>query len=317
MSSPHFCPNCYHPQPGEFCPQCGQKQAELRMTVRQLFVEFLDDQFGVNRKLPKTLRLLLFKPGFLTAEYFEGRVQQYIPPLRLYLLTSIVFFALFLVGKSSGVSIENERRALQEEIARDTALQRRVQMGRQRGPMIGIRIDPTDTANWLANPDVNLGIPALDRAVARKLKQFAPFGEEEGTRRLVRSVIAEMPKVFFVLLPFYAFLLWLFFRKQRKYYVEHFITGLHLHAFGFLALLPLAVLDLPFLPRAASNVGDAISGFIILWIVVYTFLAMRRVYRQGRVVTGLKFFFLWILYSISFVFGIILSGVLALAFAAP
>jgi hypothetical protein len=315
MASAPFCPNCYHPGPGEYCPQCGQKQAERRMTVRQLLAEFLDDQFGVNRRLPKTLKLLMFKPGFLTAEYFDGRVQQYIPPLRLYLLTSLVFFALFLIGDSGGISVERERREFEEQLQRDTALQRRVQMSRQRGPMIGIRIDPTDTTNWLAQPDVNLGIPVLDRAAERKLKEYAVFGEEEGTRRLVRSVVTEMPKVFFILLPVYALLLWLFFRKQRRYYVEHFITGLHLHAFGFLALLPMALLDLPFLPAAASRIGDTLSGFLLLWIVVYIFLALRRVYRQGRLVTGVKYFFLWILYSVFFVFGIIMSGVLALTFS--
>lgn len=313
MATASFCPNCYQPNPGEYCPQCGQKQAERRVTLRALFSEFLDEQFGVNRRLPKTLRLLLFKPGVLTSEYFEGRVQQYIPPLRLYILTSLVFFALFIVSDSN-VDIHQERQEFQEQLQRDTTLQRRIQMNRQRGPMIGVRIDPTDTTNWLANPDVNLGIPALDRAAANRLRQFAVYGEVEGTRRLVRAVIAEMPKVFFLLLPLYAFLLWLFFRRQRRYYVEHFIMGLHLHAFGFLALIPLAFLDLPFMPEAVSNAGDFLSGFVLLWIVVYIFMALRRVYRQGRVRTGIKYFFLWILYSIFFVCGVILSGVLALAF---
>jgi hypothetical protein len=312
MATATFCPNCYHPDPGDYCPQCGQKQAERRMTVRQLGAEFLDDQFGVNRRLPKTLKLLLFKPGFLTAEYFDGRVQQYIPPLRLYLVTSLIFFALFLVGESGGVSIDRSREEFEQEMQRDTALQRRVQMGRQRGPMIGIRIDPTDTANWLANPQVRLGHPAMDRAAERKLKEFAVFGEEEGTRRLVRAVITEMPKVFFILLPLYALLLWLFFRKQRPYYVEHFVMGLHLHSFGFLALLILPVLDLPFMPSAASDVGEVLSGPIMLWIVIYIFLAMRRVYRQGRLVTGVKYFFLWFLYSCFFLVGLILSFALAL-----
>ena len=58
MSTATFCPNCYHPDPGEYCPQCGQYQAERRTTVRKLIAEFLDEQFGVNRRLPRTLKLL-------------------------------------------------------------------------------------------------------------------------------------------------------------------------------------------------------------------------------------------------------------------
>ena len=95
---------------------------------------------------------------------------------------------------------------------------------------------------------------------------------------------------------------------------SRFIMGLHLHSFGFLVLIPAAFLDLPFMPEVVSNAGDFLSGFVLLWIVVYIFLALRRVYRQGRVRTGIKYFFLWILYSVFFVVGIILSGVLALAF---
>ena len=310
--SPSFCPNCYHPNPGEYCPQCGQKQAERRTSVRELFKEFLDDQFGVNRRLPKTLRLLFFKPGFLTTEYFEGRVQQYIQPLRLYLLTSLVFFALFLMAEGN-VSMEAERAEFQRELESDTVLQRRIRASAQRGPMIGIRVDPTDSSNWLENPDVKLfGWDWFNRAANRRLREFAVYGEEEGTRRFVRQVITEMPKVFFMLLPVYAFLLWLFFRRQRRYYVEHFVMGLHLHAFAFLAMLPLPLFDFGFLPKWVTAVGEFVSPFILLWIFIYIYFALRRVYGQSWLMTGMKYFVLWMLYFLFFSVGVVLSGVLAL-----
>src|SRR5688500_14178560 len=108
---------------------------------------------------------MLFKPGFLTAESFEGRVQQYVPPLRLARVTSLVFFALFLATDSANVSVKRERSECHEELQRDTALQRRVQTGRARGPMIGVTIDPADTTNWLEHPDVNLfGIERFNQA---------------------------------------------------------------------------------------------------------------------------------------------------------
>jgi hypothetical protein len=311
------CPNCNHPNPGEYCPQCGQKQTVRRTSVRQLLADFLDEQFGVNRRLPKTIKLLLFKPGYLTNEYFEDRVQQYIPPLRLYLLTSLAFFAVFLTTRSANVSIERARKDMQAEIRADTALQRRIKTSRNRGPLvIGIQIDPTDTTNWLEHPDANLlGIERFNRIANQRIKQFAVYGEEEGTRRFVRSIVSEMPKVFFILLPLYAFLLWVFFRKQRKYYVEHFIMGLHLHAFGFLALMLLPLLDMPFLPRWGKGVADVLSPFIMLWVLFYIFFALRRVYGQGWLITGLKYFFLLILYSVFFGVGVVLSGVLALTVA--
>ena len=305
-----FCPNCFHPEPGEYCPHCGQKQVERRASVRQLVEEFLDEQFGINRRLPRTLKPLLFKPGFLTREYFEGRVQQYIPPLRLYLVTSVLFFALFILGESSGIEIERAGEEARAELRADTALQRNVRSSR--GPVIGIRLDASDTANYLANPDVGLGNERLNAAVEAKLQEYAVYGEVEGTRRLIREVLSAMPTVVFFLLPVFAFLLWLFFRRQRRYYVEHFVFALHLHAFAFLAMLPMPLLDLPFLPKWASDFGEALSGFLMLWVFAYVFFAMRRVYGQRKLMIALKYFFLWILYFTVLGIGIVFGGVAAL-----
>jgi uncharacterized protein DUF3667 len=44
-----------------------------------------------------TLRLLLFRPGALTAEYFLGRRARYLAPLRLYLTSTLLFFFLISV----------------------------------------------------------------------------------------------------------------------------------------------------------------------------------------------------------------------------
>jgi hypothetical protein len=36
----------------------------------------------------------MIKPGLLTREYFAGRRNAYLPPIRLYLIISVVFFLL-------------------------------------------------------------------------------------------------------------------------------------------------------------------------------------------------------------------------------
>src|SRR5688572_8896741 len=138
MSAASFCPNCYYPNPGEYCPQCGQYQAERRTTVRKLIAEFFDEQFGVNARLPRTLKLLMFRPGQLTTGYFEGRIQQYISPFRLYLLSSIAFFAVFSMAQSSTVSIERAAEEVRQEIGTDTAKLRRIRASAGRGTHVGI-----------------------------------------------------------------------------------------------------------------------------------------------------------------------------------
>jgi hypothetical protein len=48
----------------------------------------------LDSRVWRTVRLLVRKPGELTREFIAGRHQQYIPPFRLYLAISILFFAL-------------------------------------------------------------------------------------------------------------------------------------------------------------------------------------------------------------------------------
>lgn len=68
--------------------------------------------------------------------------------------------------------------------------------------------------------------------------------------------------------------------------MEHFVFALHLHAFVF-ALFTLMLL--------LQKTGFA--NLLFLWIPVYVFLAMRRVYRQPLLKTGVKYVVLGWSYS--------------------
>ena len=88
------CLNCGDETPGNFCRTCGQRKVEVRVSLRRMLLEALDDQFSLNSALPRTLQALFFKPGHLTREYMEGRIARYIPPFRLYLISSVIFFLI-------------------------------------------------------------------------------------------------------------------------------------------------------------------------------------------------------------------------------
>lgn len=61
------------------------------------FKHFLNDYFTFDSKIFRSIRPLFAKPGFLTLEYLEGRRVSYIPPLRLFIFSSIIFFLLLSV----------------------------------------------------------------------------------------------------------------------------------------------------------------------------------------------------------------------------
>lgn len=78
----------------EYCHLCGQKNLTNDIHMKEFLSQFMSDYFTFDSKFFKSILPLLFKPGFLTDEFFAGRRVRYIPPLRLYIFISIVFFLI-------------------------------------------------------------------------------------------------------------------------------------------------------------------------------------------------------------------------------
>jgi hypothetical protein len=90
------CKNCEHRLQAAdlFCAQCGQESRDSGESMHAFVQHFLSDYFTFDSKIVRSFRPLLFNPGFLTAEFLVGRRVRYIPPLRMYLFISIVFFLM-------------------------------------------------------------------------------------------------------------------------------------------------------------------------------------------------------------------------------
>jgi len=88
MTDSHvFCRNCRAPLRGEFCSQCGQRHWPNDLSFTDVAGE---EVFSWDSRLWRTLLPLLFRPGFLTAEFIAGRRALNVPPLRLYLIISFM-----------------------------------------------------------------------------------------------------------------------------------------------------------------------------------------------------------------------------------
>jgi len=94
------CTNCGTALAGSYCSSCGQKTAPLAPTLGYFAHELTHELLHVDGKIFRSLRLLLTRPGFLTREIFAGRRASYVSPIRLYLIASILSFAISgLVGR--------------------------------------------------------------------------------------------------------------------------------------------------------------------------------------------------------------------------
>jgi Protein of unknown function (DUF3667) len=117
-----------------------------------------------------------------------------------------------------------------------------------------------------------------------------------------------IPRMLFLLLPLYAFSLFLFYwpQHQKFYFVDHLIFSLPVHSFLFVVL----IVDV--------GLAQILSGESVAWLTVaalgiYIFVAMKRFYEQGWFRTTVKFCCISFIYSVFFLTPAI-AGVLALSF---
>ena len=87
------CLNCGAEVTGKFCSECGQENVDSHENFFHLVGHYTADFFHFESKIPRSVILLLTKPGFLTNEYWQGRRIRYIHPLRLFLFVSVLFVA--------------------------------------------------------------------------------------------------------------------------------------------------------------------------------------------------------------------------------
>jgi hypothetical protein len=88
------CPNCDARLGDNYCPHCGQKVTPINPSLHDFLHDLTHELLHVDGKIFQSVRLLLTRPGFLTAEYFRGRRATYVSPIRLYLIFSVAFFAV-------------------------------------------------------------------------------------------------------------------------------------------------------------------------------------------------------------------------------
>ncbi len=251
---PAACPNCAVPFPGarpRYCPECGQETTVKAPTVAEFLQQFGGAYFATEGALWRTLKLLLLKPGELTAQYLAGRRKHYVLPLRLLLsITVVMLLAMRVVGSLEYAEFDDPEvaRALPE---RPRSMQIELgfgQAGLQDGVFYCEGLPP-----WLCRR-IERRLDVDTRALVLQMQ------------RVSERVASHAGVVMFVLLPAFAFFLWLLFRRHGLHYTEHLVFALHLHAFWFL----LATLMM-------SGVELVVWAGVLV-VPAYGVLAMKRVY---------------------------------------
>ncbi|MES2129769.1 MAG: DUF3667 domain-containing protein [Pseudomonadota bacterium] len=274
------CLNCGAAVQYHFCPVCGQETRLHVPSATEFLHEFVGHYVALEGRLWQTMKLLLFKPGQLTADYIAGRRQRYVVPLRLYLTLSIVFFALL---KMFGPEVANfdSPKVNNAEIRRDVDKDVAAAMAKKNAAVAARTTDVPDN-------EMEDAIRKYSPKVANKFDNFEKLDQGEKVKVISEGFFAYAPYAMFCLMPLFALFLKILYLGSGKRYGEHLLFALHTNAFAYLqiGLIMLAPWGL-------------LKFALFCWLAFYLPVAMRRVYGGSRKATALRWLALMLLHLVS------------------
>jgi|SRR6185437_16717376 len=285
------CANCGAPVTRHYCAECGQRVEHSLHSLWHFIGEVTEDLTHADSRVWRTMAALLLKPGFLTREFLDGRRVSYLPPLRLYLVLSVLYFlvAAAFNQHSNLRTVDSQGHVI--DPGSTTVPQKSDESPRQHAERA------CATLNY-NGPFYTYLQPALRASCVKS--------SEDHGRGVTEAFMHALPRALFLAVPLLAIAMKPLYRRPRRYYVQHLLFLLHNHAFLFL-LLGLFSLITGLLP---ISVLPALLGFAItLYIPYYYYLAMRRVYDQGTGATLGKLAVLALAYFVTGIFVLVTTSV--------
>jgi hypothetical protein len=105
---------------GPWCHACGQKDDDCRRSVFRLMAESLTDIAALDGRFARTCRNVMTRPGSHVRDYAHGRRSPFTPPVRLFLLVSLLFFTTLQLTNKHLIVVDVELRD-REEVAAEAA----------------------------------------------------------------------------------------------------------------------------------------------------------------------------------------------------
>jgi hypothetical protein len=323
------CLNCGATVFGKYCHICGQENVVPKETFWSMLIHFFYDITHFDSKFFESVKVLVFRPGFLSKEFIKGRRTSYLHPVRMYVFTSAIFFLLFFsffkpkegfisnnsqlltAGQRTGYINKIQNRLKKDpdnkdlntnlSLLKDTSVQLTlkdvIQMdsGENRISISGSgykSIREYDSSQNTLPPEKKDNW-FMRRLVKKEMEINEKYhgNSEEFITRLGETVLHNLPYLLFVSLPLFALILKLvYIRRKQFYFADHGIFTIHLYIFSFLLLTVIFALDAL---RKATYWG--IINFLIfllsLGLFFYLYKAMRNFYQQRRAKTFIKFLF--------------------------
>lgn len=310
-----------------------------------LIRDFLSDTLNLDAKIWRTL-LAMLVPGKLTRTFFEGKQQRYVRPVRLFFVFAIITIAgvnFFEAEFAQDFFLD-----LDEEYSEDIhyssflthldtmaiqikdsipgehhyaldSLQLKLTKGYSDSTEIGIRLNLNDSTEEISSYKIaKKDIADLSIEEITEKYEVTGFWDKLLLRQNIRVqeqgdnfaayMLNQVIWMMLLIMPILAFYMKLLYVRRSYFYVEHLIFSFHVHAFLFLVLTILMLLDN--YEAISDYMGNIWIGGLVLmqW---YFYRALRKVYQQSRFKTIMKFLILNFCYLLTFVVAVVLTFAIA------
>lgn len=280
------CLNCEAPlrENDRFCPNCGQEDRNLEISFWEFIKDYLSSNFNFDTKLGRTITDLVLKPGKITHEYLAGKRTSYVKPLQVYFFVSFVYFMLLGYSIRSG---NDERKINQTEVELNSEQSAIVQDSNtvREYPIISLSDDS-------ALDSLSAAIGGTEKPWKRHvISQLSKLSDPTSEDTFTRELFANLSLAMFLLMPLFAFILWVFNRKTSGFYMNALVFSIHYHSVAFI----LFSIDM-LIGFAFNRFGTTV--FFIALTLIYLLLAMKRVYGYSFLKNLGKFIKVTTLYSL-------------------
>lgn len=291
-----FCLNCGTKLAGEYCHHCGQKDLPKRQALSDLVSNIIASFTNYEGKFLQTAKFLFLKPGFLAAEYNDGRREHYFHPVRMYVFVSAIFFLLFVLLPDAQNNVVQAGLTQQDKKNIKWQVNKGLFKTHEQYDSAQAAAPENERHSWWEQ-----------KLQHRAIDLQSKYGDDDDTfgKEFLSAFSDNFSTVLFYLMPLMALLLKLLYIRRDYYYSEHLALTICYYNFFYLAAILIMFFNLVWWLSPIS----LIIGF---WIYFYLLFAMKRVYKQGWGKTISKFLIFTVLFSFLIIFGTVLNGLVSL-----
>ena len=280
------CENCGAELSGPFCSHCGQAARSRRGSFARMIAEASEDVLRFDSKFYHSLLHLLIKPGHLSKQFLDGKRVSILPPVRMYLVISLLFFFVFDIPapdvRNSNVYIGNEL------IGKETPVQ-----GQSNFHLISFDASNTDSAaqTWLEN------------FISEKIEPVKGLDPQLLLDRIFKKLEDIVPNFLILFLPLFALILKLLYLFKRVLYFDHLIFALHFQSWLMITVLIIYGL-------AQFNLW---MSSLSIFVPIYLAKAQKEVFQQTYWLIIPKTFFIILIYLLTLTMATVFALLTAIA----